>query len=84
MSDYPRNLSQLTGPGLVRLFLKVANRPHTTPAERAEFFDFKARVFATLADRDGNPDAAKAAARARSDRDRLLLEIEAANGGEMR
>ena len=84
MSDYPTDLSQLTGLGLVRLFLKAANRPHTTPIERAEFFDFKARVFATLAERDGNPDAATAAARARSDRDRLLLEIEAENGGEVR
>ncbi|MEE2041732.1 hypothetical protein Q8791_31375 [Nocardiopsis sp. CT-R113] len=81
MSDYPRDLSGLTGPALVRLFLDAVDRPPTTAAERAEFFDFKARVFATIAYRDGNPDAATFAARARSDRDRLLAQIEDENRG---
>ena len=52
MSDYPRDLSGLTGPALVRLFLDAVDRPPTTTAERAEFFDFKARVFATIAHRE--------------------------------
>ena len=81
MSDYPTDLSTLTGPQLVRAFLAATRTPPATDAERAEFFDFKARVFATLAARGDNPDAAKAAARARGDRDRVLARIEAANGG---
>jgi hypothetical protein len=84
MSDYPRDLSGLSGPELVRLLLDATNPPPTTGAERAEFFDFKARVFATLADRDENPTAATCAARARADRDRLLAQIENENGGGQR
>ena len=83
MSDYPTDLSNLTGSQMVRLFLDEMSKPNTTPGERAEFFDFKARVFAAIAARGGNPDAAKAAARARADRDRLLAEIEATHGGEV-
>jgi hypothetical protein len=82
MSDYPRDLSTLTGPQLVQLFLDAVDSRPTTDAERAEFFDFKARVFATLAARDDNPDAVKAAARARADRDRILARIEDAMGGD--
>jgi hypothetical protein len=82
MSDYPRDLSTLTGPQLVRLFLDAVDSRPTTDAERAKFFDFKARVFATLADRDDNPDAVKAATRARADRDRILARIEDAMGGD--
>ena len=81
MSDYPRDLSGLSGPELVRLLLDATNPPPSTGAERAEFFDFKARVFATLAHRDENPTAARIAARARSDRDRLLSRIEDQRGG---
>ena len=83
MSDYPTDLSTLTGPQLVRLFLDAVDPRPTTDSERAEFFDFKARVFATLAERDDNPDAVKAAARARADRDRILARIEDAMGGEL-
>jgi hypothetical protein len=82
MSDYPTDLSTLTGPQLVRLFLDAVDSRPTTDAERAEFFDFKARVFATLTDRDSNPDAVKAAARARADRDRVMARIEDAMGGD--
>ena len=46
-----------------------------------EFFDLKALVFATLAARDENPKAARLAARARADRDRLLVRIEAEKWG---
>ncbi|WP_150243894.1 hypothetical protein [Nocardiopsis quinghaiensis] len=81
MSDDPRDLSGRSGPELVRLLLDATNPPLTTDAERAEFFDFKARVFATLAHRDENPAAARFAARARADRDRLLAQIENANRG---
>ncbi|WP_150241491.1 hypothetical protein [Nocardiopsis quinghaiensis] len=76
MSDDPRDLSGLSSPELVRLLLDATNPPPATDAERAEFFDFKARVFATLADQDENPAAATFAARAHSDRDRLLAQIE--------
>ncbi|WP_116247511.1 hypothetical protein [Nocardiopsis sp. FIRDI 009] len=72
MSDYPTDLSGLSGARLVRLFLDAVDMPRTTPAEWAEFFDFKARVFALIAERDGNPDAAKAAERARTNRERVL------------
>ncbi|QUX29080.1 hypothetical protein KGD83_00200 [Nocardiopsis akebiae] len=82
MSDYPTDLSTLTGPQLVRLFLDAVDSHPSTDSDRAAFFDFKARVFATLADRDHNPDAAKAAARARADRDRILARIEDAMGGD--
>ncbi|WP_116247958.1 hypothetical protein [Nocardiopsis sp. FIRDI 009] len=82
MSDYPDDLSHLTGSQLLRVFLDAVRTPPTTAVERAEFFDFKARVFALIAERDGNPDAAKAAARARADRDRVLARIETSNGGE--
>ncbi|OLT25898.1 hypothetical protein BJF83_22245 [Nocardiopsis sp. CNR-923] len=81
MSDNGPDLSTLTGAELVRLFLDAVDSPPSTDAERAEFFDFKARVFALLADR-GNPDAARFAARARADRDRVLARIEAEMGGE--
>ncbi|MCY9786676.1 hypothetical protein KIK06_22580 [Nocardiopsis sp. EMB25] len=81
MSDYPTDLSGLSGARLVRLFLEAVDTPRTTPAEWAEFFDFKARVFTLIAERDGNPDAAQAAERARVNRDRVLNEI--ANGGEV-
>jgi hypothetical protein len=81
MSDYPRDLSTLTGPQLVRVFLDAIRTPPVTDVERAEFFDFKARVFALLAER-GNPDAAVHAARARADRDRILTRIEDAMGGD--
>ncbi|OLT29474.1 hypothetical protein BJF83_11220 [Nocardiopsis sp. CNR-923] len=83
MSDYPTDLSGLTGSQLVRVFLDAVHTPPSTDVERAEFFDFKARVFARIAERDGNPDAAKAAVRARADRDRVLARIEAAMGGEV-
>ncbi|MFI6576627.1 hypothetical protein ACIBFB_12560 [Nocardiopsis sp. NPDC050513] len=82
MSDNRSDLSTLTGPRLVRLFLDAVDSHPSTDAERAEFFDFKARVFATLADRDDNPDTVKAAARARADRDRILARIEDAIGGD--
>ncbi|MFL1378291.1 hypothetical protein [Nocardiopsis protaetiae] len=75
MSDYPSDLSVPTGPQLVRAFLSEIDKPRSTPAEKAAFFDFKARVFAALAERGGNPDAAKAAERARADRDRILSQI---------
>jgi hypothetical protein len=84
MSDYPRDLSGHSGPELVRLLLDATNPPPATDAERAEFFDFKARVFAILADREESPTAASFAARARSDRDRLLAQIENENGGGQR
>jgi hypothetical protein len=84
MSDYPRDLSGLSGPELVRLLLDATNPPPATDTERAEFFDFKARVFATLAHRDENPTAATFAVRARSDRDRLLARIENENRGGRR
>ncbi|WP_160050667.1 hypothetical protein [Nocardiopsis sp. FR4] len=82
MSDYPRDLSGLSGPELVRLLLDATRTPPLTDAERADFFDFKARVFAMIADRDGNPAASRFAARARADRDRLLARIENENRGE--
>ncbi|MCY9786993.1 hypothetical protein KIK06_24215 [Nocardiopsis sp. EMB25] len=81
MSHYPDDLSGISGSRLVRLFLEAVDTPRTTSTEWAEFFDFKARVFALIADRDGNPDAAKAAERARTNRDRVLNEI--ADGGEV-
>ncbi|MCP3014825.1 hypothetical protein NGM33_15935 [Nocardiopsis dassonvillei] len=81
MSENRPDPSELTGPQLVRAFLSEFDKPRTTKAERAAFFDFKARVFAAIADRDGNPDAARAAERARVARDRLLSEAENANGG---
>ncbi|PDP85577.1 hypothetical protein CQJ94_21435 [Glycomyces fuscus] len=84
MSDYPRDLSGLSGPELVRLLLDATNPPPTTDAERAEFFDFKARVFATIADREENPTAATFAARARSDRNWLLAQIEKQKRGGQR
>ncbi|QKW31665.1 hypothetical protein HUT17_00770 [Nocardiopsis flavescens] len=86
MSDNRPDLSTLTGPQLVRTFLAEIDQPRTTPAERAAFFDFKAQVFTALAERGGNPDAAKAAERARADRDRILSGLtpdEAANGGDL-
>jgi hypothetical protein len=82
MSENRPDLSTLTGPQLVRAFLAEFDKPRTTPAERAAFFDFKARVFAAIAERDANPDAARAAARARVARDRLLAQTDTANGGE--
>ncbi|CAL9409891.1 hypothetical protein [Nocardiopsis dassonvillei] len=82
MSENRPDLSTLTGPQLVRAFLAEFDRPRMTPAERAAFFDFKARVFAAIAERDANPDAARAAARARVARDRLLTQTDTANGGE--
>ena len=81
MSDHPRDLSGLSGPELVRLLLDATDPPPTTDAERVEFFDLKALVFATLAARDENPKAARLAARARADRDRLLVRIEAEKWG---
>ncbi|MEU4285684.1 hypothetical protein [Nocardiopsis dassonvillei] len=84
MSDYPCDLSGLSGPELVRLLLDATNPPPATDTERAEFFDFKARVFATLADREESPTAATFAARARSDRDRLLAQIEKQKRGGQR
>ena len=85
MSDYLSDLSALTGPQLVRAFLSEIDKPRTTPAERAAFFDFKARVFAALAERNGDPEAFKAAERARAHRDRILSEIatgETLSGGD--
>ncbi|NYH52592.1 hypothetical protein HNR06_002181 [Nocardiopsis arvandica] len=81
MSDFPRDLSGLSSPELVRLLLDATNPPPSTDVERVEFFDFKARVFVTLADRDENPAASRFAARARADRDRLLAQIEDQRGG---
>ncbi|MFD6095724.1 hypothetical protein ACFVWN_04460 [Nocardiopsis flavescens] len=75
MSENRPDLSTLTGPQLVRAFLAEIDKPRTTPAEKAAFFDFKAQVFAALAERGGNPDAAAAAERARADRDRILSQI---------
>ena len=86
MSDNRPDLSTLTGPQLVRAFLAEIDKPRTTPAEHAAFFDFKAEVFGALAERGGNPDAATAAERARADRDRILSGLtpdEAVNGGEI-
>jgi hypothetical protein len=85
MSQIPEDLSALTGPELVRVFLDAYDQPRTTKAERAEFFDFKSRIFAAIAERDGNPDAARFAACARADSDLLWAEIAAAevlNGGD--
>lgn len=84
MSQIPEDLSALTGPELVRVFLAEYDKPRTTKAERAEFFDFKSRIFAAIAKRDGNPDAARFAACARADSDLLWAEIAASevlNGG---
>ncbi|MDT0331026.1 hypothetical protein [Nocardiopsis lambiniae] len=84
MSENRTNLSALTGPELVRVFLDAYDQPRTTKAERAEFFDFKSRIFAAIAERDGNPDAARFAACARADSELLWAEIaasEALNGG---
>ncbi|MFE6308823.1 hypothetical protein [Nocardiopsis sp. NPDC057823] len=86
MSDYPSDLSTLTGPQLVRAFLAEIDKPRTTPAEKAAFFDFKAQVFAALAQRNGDPEAFKAAERARTHRDRLLAKIatgETLSGGDL-
>lgn len=86
MSENRRDLSTLTGPQLIRTFLAEIDKPRTTDAERASFFDFKAQVFAALAERGGNPDAAAAAERARADRDRILSGLtadEATRGGEI-
>ncbi|GAA1463774.1 hypothetical protein NE857_00290 [Nocardiopsis exhalans] len=85
MSTYPTDLSTLTGPELVRAFLDAYDKPRTTKAERAEFFDFKSRIFAAIAERDGNPDAARFVACAKADSDLLWAEIAASevlNGGE--
>ena len=85
MSQIPEDLSALSGPELVRAFLAEYDKPRTTPQERAEFFDFKSRIFAAIAERDGNPDAARFAACARADSDLLWAEIaasEALNGGD--
>lgn len=87
MSQIPEDLTSLTGPELVRTFLAEYDKPRVTKAERAEFFDFKSRIFAAIAERDGNPDAARFAACARADSDLLWAEIaasEALNGGEGR
>ncbi|MFB8763738.1 hypothetical protein [Nocardiopsis alba] len=84
MSEKRTDLSDLTGPELVRIFLAEYDKPRTTPQERAEFFDFKSRVFAAIAMRDGNPDAARFAACAKADSDLLWAEVaaaEALNGG---
>lgn len=84
MSENRNDLSTLTGPELVRAFLAEYDKPRTTSTARAEFFDFKSRVFAAIAERDGNPDAARFAACARADADLLWAEIAAAevlNGG---
>ncbi|MEU3229636.1 hypothetical protein [Nocardiopsis alba] len=84
MSEKRTDLSNLTGPELVRIFLAEYDKPRTTPQERAEFFDFKSRVFAAIAMRDGNPDAARFAACAKADSDLLWAEVavvEALNGG---
>lgn len=86
MSDNRPDLSTLTGPQLVRAFLAEIDQPRTTPAEKAAFFDFKAQIFGALAERGGNPDAAKAAERARADRDRILSGLaadETTNGSEI-
>jgi hypothetical protein len=84
MSENRNDLSTLTGPELVRAFLAEYDKPRTTSTARAKFFDFKSRVFAAIAERDGNPDAARFAACARADADLLWAEIAAAevlNGG---
>ncbi|MBR8742806.1 hypothetical protein [Nocardiopsis sp. MG754419] len=84
MSQNLEDLSSLTGPELVRAFLAEYDKPRTTKAQRAEFFAFKSRIFAAIAARDGNPDAARFAACARADSDLLWAEIAASevlNGG---
>ncbi|MEC3893579.1 hypothetical protein [Nocardiopsis sp. LDBS1602] len=84
MSEKRTDLSYLTGPELVRILLAEYDKSRTTPQERAEFFDFKSRVFAAIAMRDGNPDAARFAACAKADSDLLWAEVaaaEALNGG---
>ncbi|GAA0976223.1 MULTISPECIES: hypothetical protein [Nocardiopsis] len=83
MSENRPDVSTLTGSQLVRAFLAEFDKPRTTTAERAAFFDFKARVFAAIAERDDNPEAGRAASRARVARDRLLAEIDTVNGGEV-
>ncbi|MFL1428365.1 MULTISPECIES: hypothetical protein [unclassified Nocardiopsis] len=86
MSDYPSDLSALTGPQLVRAFLAEIDQSRTTPAEKAAFFDFKARVFGALAERNGDPEAFQAAERARTHRDRILSQIatgETLSGGDL-
>jgi hypothetical protein len=75
-----------SGRALVRAFLAEIGKPRTTPAEKAAFFDFKARVFVALAERNGDPEAFKAAARARAHRDRILAETatgETLSGGDL-
>ena len=84
MSDKRTDLSELTGPQLVRAFLAEYDKPRTTPEERAAFFDFKARVFGAIAEREGNPDAARAAARACVARDKLRSATPAPNAGDAR
>jgi hypothetical protein len=81
MSDYPTDLSGLTGPQLVRLFLDAVDSHPSTDSDRAAFFDFKARVFTVLA-QGGNPEAAEVADRALLMRDRILARIDAVGGGE--
>jgi hypothetical protein len=81
MSDYPTDLSGLTGPQLVRLFLDAVDSHPSTDSDRAAFFDFKARLFTVLA-QDGNPEAAEVADRALLMRDRILARIEDTMGGD--
>lgn len=84
MTDHPFDLSALTGPELVRAFLAEYDKPRPTTEHSAEFFEFKSRVFAAIAEREGNADAARFAARAKSDAElmRADLDTEPRNGGE--
>lgn len=85
MTDHPSDLSALTGPELVRAFLAEYDKPRSTSQQRAEFFEFKSRVFAAIVEREGDADASRFAARAKADSEPLWAEIADngfRNGGE--
>ncbi|WP_017607403.1 hypothetical protein [Nocardiopsis xinjiangensis] len=85
MTDNPSDLSALTGPELVRAFLAEYDKPRSTSQQRAEFFEFKSRVFAAIAEREGDAGASRFAARAKADSEFLWAEIADngfRNGGE--
>lgn len=87
MTDNPSDLSALTGPELVRAFLAEYDKPRSTSQQRAEFFEFKSRVFAAIAEREGDTDADRFAERAKADSELLWADLAADDpqkGGECR